>query len=141
MKQSTERILTTHVGSLPRPPALVDLLRAREESTLTDTAGFEKMVQESVEDIVRQQVENHIDVVSDGEMGRANYATYIKDRLSGFEGTGDPQPPNPDVNEFPEWQVFARMIAAPITVRRACIGPIEWKDFSAMAYQGLSYQQ
>src|ERR1041384_527836 len=86
MKLSTDRILTTHVGSLPRDKAVVDLLFKREQSDPYDPAEFDRIVASAVSEAVRKQVEIGIDVVSDGETAKIGYATYIKDRLTGFDG-------------------------------------------------------
>jgi 5-methyltetrahydropteroyltriglutamate--homocysteine methyltransferase len=88
MKQSTERILTTHTGSLPRPDDLLPLLYAQERGELQDQAAFEARVQTAVSEIVRKQFDAGVDIVSDGEVGKISYSTYVKDRLSGFEGEG-----------------------------------------------------
>ena len=84
MKRCTERILTTHTGSLPRPTDLLALIKAMETGT-GDMAAFEARVRSAVTEIVRAQIEAGIDVVNDGEMGKPSYATYVKDRLTGFE--------------------------------------------------------
>ena len=85
MKSSRERILTTHVGSLPRPPALLDLLLAREEGRAVDEADFETHAAKAVDDILRQQIESGIDIVSDGEQSKPSYATYVKHRIAGID--------------------------------------------------------
>ena len=92
MKRSTTRIPTTHTGSLPRPWDLVDLLRAKEAGALSDRATFDSRVREAVAEMVRRQVEAGVDVVSDGEQGKLSYSTYVKDRLSGFEGVPRSRP-------------------------------------------------
>ena len=84
MKRSTERILTTHTGSLPRPDDLLPLIKAMEAGNSGDVAGFDTRVRSAVAEIVRKQVEAGVDVVNDGEAGKPSYATYVKDRLSGF---------------------------------------------------------
>src|SRR6202521_2597178 len=89
MKRSTERFLTTHTGSLPRPEDLIRMMYAREEGVPVDPAALSKRVASAVEEVVRKQAEAGVDVVNDGEMSRPSYATYIKDRLSGFGGTGN----------------------------------------------------
>ncbi len=85
MKLSTERILTTHVGSLPRPKAMLDLIRAREAGEPVDEAAFEAQAAQSVVDIVAQQVAAGIDIVSDGEQSKPSYATYVKHRVAGID--------------------------------------------------------
>ncbi len=86
MKLSTDRILTTHVGSLPRPQPLVELLIKKDRGEPYDAAEFARQVRQAVADIVARQVAIGIDVVSDGESSKVGYATYIKDRLTGFGG-------------------------------------------------------
>src|SRR5687768_13908950 len=86
MKRSVDRILTTHTGSLPRPPDLVELIFDREEGREVDGAAFDERVRSAVAEVVEKQVGCGVDVVNDGEMGRVSYATYVKDRLTGFGG-------------------------------------------------------
>ncbi|HSS69625.1 MAG TPA: epoxyalkane--coenzyme M transferase, partial [Casimicrobiaceae bacterium] len=89
MKRSTERFLTTHTGSLPRPEDLIRAMYAKEEGVPVDPAALAERVASAVEEIVRKQAEAGVDVVNDGEMSKPSYATYIKDRLSGFGGSGN----------------------------------------------------
>ena len=89
MKRSTERFLTTHTGSLPRPEDLIRAMYAKEEGVPVDPSALADRVASAVEEVVRKQEEAGIDVVNDGEMSKPSYATYIKDRLSGFGGTGN----------------------------------------------------
>jgi 5-methyltetrahydropteroyltriglutamate--homocysteine methyltransferase len=89
MKRSTERFLTTHTGSLPRPDDLIKMMYAREEGVPVDADALARRVASAVEEVVRKQVEAGIDIVDDGEMSKPSYATYIKDRLSGFGGAGN----------------------------------------------------
>ena len=88
MKLSGDRLVTTHVGSLPRPEALREQLMAREGGETIDTDAFESEIAEAVDAVVRRQVGLGIDVVSDGEMSKISYATYVKDRYDGFGGEG-----------------------------------------------------
>jgi 5-methyltetrahydropteroyltriglutamate--homocysteine methyltransferase len=129
MIRSVDRILTTHTGSLPRPPDLTDLLWKKERDELTDIEGFNRRVTEAVREVVQHQVDSGISIVSDGEEGRAGYATYVKDRLTGFGG--DQRVPVrllPELDDFPEMKVNRPDILA----RPACNGPIEWRDFPAV---------
>ena len=87
MKTSTERILTTHVGSLPRPDSLIGLLRKKDRGETYDQLSFDQCVSAAVDDVVARQVAAKIDVVSDGEMSKISYATYLQDLLNGFNGT------------------------------------------------------
>jgi len=89
MKHSTERFLTTHTGSLPRPDDLVRMMYAREEGVPVDPEALAARVASAVEEVVRRQADAGVDLVNDGEMSKPSYATYIKDRLSGFGGSGN----------------------------------------------------
>ena len=89
MKHSTERFLTTHTGSLPRPDDLVRMMYAKEEGVPVERAALDERIASAVEEVVRKQAEAGVDVVNDGEMSKPSYATYIKDRLSGFGGAGN----------------------------------------------------
>ncbi len=89
MKRSTDRFLTTHTGSLPRPEDLIRMMYAKEEGVPVDPAALARRVGSAVAEVVRRQAEAGVDVVNDGEMSKPSYATYIKDRLSGFGGTGN----------------------------------------------------
>ena len=131
MKRSTDRILTTHTGSLPRPKDLLALLQEREEGRLRGEAALHDRTRSAVLDIVRKQAETGLSVINDGEQGRADYTIYVKDRLTGFGGESTPWP-NTDAEEFPEWAEMARQFAPPFQKRPACTGPIEWKDWPAV---------
>ena len=100
MKHSTDRILTTHVGSLPRSQAVTDVLFARERSEERDAPAAAAVIAGAVAEVARRQVAVGIDVVSDGEMSKISYATYIAERLSGFGGD-TPREPGQDLVEFP----------------------------------------
>jgi 5-methyltetrahydropteroyltriglutamate--homocysteine methyltransferase len=89
MRRSTDRFLTTHTGSLPRPDDLVRMMYAREEGVPVERAALEQRVGQAVDEVVRKQVGAGIDVVDDGEMSKPSYATYVKDRLAGFGGSGN----------------------------------------------------
>ena len=128
MKRSTDRILTTHTGSLPRPDDLVTMLYAKDKGELQDNAMFEKRVQEAVSDVVRKQIECGVDVVNDGEAGKIGYSTYVKDRLTGFDGQAGPLRAA-DMLEFPE---YARRTSRVAAKRPACTGPVTYKDKDAL---------
>ena len=98
MKTSTDRILTTHVGSLPRSQEVTDVLFGRE--TGQPKAQGDQVIADAVKDVVKRQVEAGVDLVSDGEMSKISYATYIADRLTGFGGD-TPREPGLDLIEFP----------------------------------------
>ena len=89
MKRSTDRFLTTHTGSLPRPADLIRTMHAKEEGVPVDAAALERRVAAAVAEVVQKQAASGVDVVNDGEMSKPSYATYIKDRLGGFGGTGN----------------------------------------------------
>src|SRR6266542_818049 len=89
MKRSTERFLTTHTGSLPRPDDLIRMMYAKEEGVPVDRAALAGRIRAAVEEVVGKQAEAGIDIVNDGEMSKPSYATYVKDRLAGFGGTGN----------------------------------------------------
>ncbi len=132
MKLSTDRILTTHVGSLPRPPDVVDLLYKKENGEPCDAAALDAAVTAGVNDAVRRQVQTGIDVVSDGETSKVGYSTYIKDRLSGFDGHY-PRPPHRDLAPHADFrEAMARMLGKQTFKRAACVGPIELVDRGAM---------
>jgi 5-methyltetrahydropteroyltriglutamate--homocysteine methyltransferase len=128
MKRSTERFLTTHTGSLPRPDDLIRMMFAREEGVPVDAAALAARVSLAVDEVVRRQVECGLDVVNDGEMSKPSYATYIKDRLHGFGGESHPLVYQ-DLAEFPE--MARRVFGDPGRSRRktpACTGPISLRD-------------
>jgi 5-methyltetrahydropteroyltriglutamate--homocysteine methyltransferase len=100
MRASTARILTTHVGSLPRSHAVTDVLFARERGETVDARADAAVIKAAVAEVVRRQVAVGIDVVSDGEMSKISYATYIAQRFSGFGGD-TPREPGQDLVEFP----------------------------------------
>lgn len=128
MKLSTDRILTTHVGSLPRGQAVLDFLLKKENGEPYDKSAFEATLVDAVDDVVRRQVEVGIDVVSDGETSKIGYATYIKDRLSGFEGHY-PRPPHLDLAPYPQFrEALARMVGQQSFKRAGCVGPIAVVD-------------
>jgi len=131
VKRSTDRILTTHTGSLPRPKDLLALLQDREEGRLSAEAALHDRARSAVLDIVKKQAEAGLSVINDGEQGRADYTIYVKDRLTGFSGGSSPWP-NADADEFPEWAEMARQFAPPFQKRPACTGPVAWKDWPAV---------
>jgi 5-methyltetrahydropteroyltriglutamate--homocysteine methyltransferase len=130
MKRSTERILTTHAGSLARPADLVEMIRAKEAEQPYDKEALAARVRTAVNEVVRRQIESGIDIVSDGEQGKPGFANYVKDRLSGFV-TRDNVPPriSSDVADFPDFQPSEGGTLN--THRMVCIGPIQWKDKAA----------
>jgi 5-methyltetrahydropteroyltriglutamate--homocysteine methyltransferase len=132
MMTSRERILTTHVGSLPRPQAVVDFLFAQDRGEHYDEARFDEVIRSAVADVVRRQAEVGIDVPSDGEMSKISYATYIRHRLTGFEGDS-PRPTPQDLDEFPEYRDRLVKAGHSATYRRpVCRAPIKVRDLSGL---------
>jgi 5-methyltetrahydropteroyltriglutamate--homocysteine methyltransferase len=129
MKRSTERILTTHTGSLPRPRDLTVMLEAMDAGTAPDPAAFEARVRRAIADVVRRQVDAGVDVVNDGEQGKVGYSTYVRHRLTGFDGERA-MPMRADWADFPE--AAARLGRSSAVARPSCNGPIDWKDRTAV---------
>jgi 5-methyltetrahydropteroyltriglutamate--homocysteine methyltransferase len=128
MRASSERILATHVGSLPRSQAVTDVLFARERGETGDRREAAAVISAAVMDVVRRQVESGVDVVSDGETNKISYATYIADRFSGFGGD-TPREPGQDLVEFPRFMAKLAASGATAKYRRPrCIGEIALKD-------------
>ena len=133
MKRSTSRILTTHTGSLPRSPELQELLRQREDQGEIDEAQFHASVHDAVGQIVARQQDTGIDVVNDGEQGRSQYATYVKERLTGFEGERLVRSHiRLDDADFPEFHAAQTHLSSRNMRQPACTGPIAWKDWPAV---------
>lgn len=118
MRLSTDRILTTHVGSLPRPEPLGQMLLDREAGKPVDAAEFEAVVRTAVGDVVRKQVGVGIDVVNDGEMSKIGYATYILDRASGFSGNSPRRVPA-DLELYPNYLKGAAVRRESPAIRRS----------------------
>ena len=133
MKLSTERFLTTHTGSLPRPADLTRTMFAKEEGVPVDVEALSAQIGGAIDIAVARQIDAGIDVVNDGEMSKPSYATYVKDRLSGFEGTGQPLVYQ-DLVDFPA--LATRVFGDPGRSRRqtpACTGPIAFDGPQAVA--------
>jgi 5-methyltetrahydropteroyltriglutamate--homocysteine methyltransferase len=129
MKRSTDRILTTHTGSLPRPWDLTTQLEELDAGTIPDPAVLQTRVRRAVADIVRHQVEAGVDIVNDGEQGKVGYSTYVRHRLTGFDGQSTVAS-RADWADFPE--AAARSERRTTISRPACNGAIEWKDRTAV---------
>ena len=128
MKRSTDRFLTTHTGSLPRPEDLIRTMFAKEEGVPVDAAALERRVADAVAEVVGKQAKAGIDVLDDGEMSKPSYATYIKDRLAGFGGEGNTFVYQ-DLTDFPK--LAQRVFGDPGRSRRktpACNAPIAVRD-------------
>jgi 5-methyltetrahydropteroyltriglutamate--homocysteine methyltransferase len=130
MKRSTDRILTTHTGSLPRPPDLADMLVAFDAGNLSGLDALAARTTAAVKEVVEEQRRAGLDVINDGEMGKVGYSTYVKHRLTGFGGQSG-QVARGEAKDFPEWNERGRG-TLPVMQRPACDGPIEWKDFAAV---------
>src|SRR6266446_4937557 len=128
MKTSQDRILTTHVGSLPRPPDLKSLLVRKDQSEAYDKEALDRLTRQAVVDIVRRQAATGIDIVNDGEMSKPGYSTYVADRLSGFAGH-EPAMPRLDTRDHPNFlAAYERMTGANVARRSVCVGPIEVRE-------------
>ena len=148
MKRSTERILTTHVGSLARSDSLIPLLRLREQSQPYDRKELARLVREAVTDVVRKQVEAGIDIVTDGEQGKASFFGYIIERFSGFERKPatpgkEPRPraAGREYLAFPDYYAWSERIAEPFGGRSGgrgqggvdtCTGPVSYRGHEAV---------
>jgi 5-methyltetrahydropteroyltriglutamate--homocysteine methyltransferase len=139
MKTSKDRILTTHTGSLPRPKRLIDLVLEREQGRGVDAAAFEADTAKAVEEVVAQQIAAGIDVVSDGEMSKPSYTTYIRHRVAGIEP--DPRAAEKgrdimigrDLLAHPDFAAGRRNFGD--TPFPGCVGPLRYKDRSALDYR------
>jgi 5-methyltetrahydropteroyltriglutamate--homocysteine methyltransferase len=129
MKRSTEKILTTHTGSLPRPIELAEALERRDRGEGADPDLGDR-VRRAVADVVRRQVDVGVDVVNDGEAGKIGYSTYVKERLDGFGGEGARDRPPPDAEDFPE---YFEGRGGPVATTPACIGPLAYRDTDAVS--------
>jgi 5-methyltetrahydropteroyltriglutamate--homocysteine methyltransferase len=124
MQLSTERILTTHVGSLPRAAPVVDMLLARETGAPFERRAFAAVMASAVDAVVARQLRAGIDIVSDGEMSKISYATYIKDRLAGFAGD-QPRQVARDLQPYAQFRARMAIFAGKQTFKRqCCVGPI-----------------
>ena len=133
MRASGDRILTTHVGSLPRPDALADLLLAKEHREDYDAAALDRLTGEAVRETVADQRAIGIDIVNDGEVGRTGYATYIQDRLSGFSGES-PSLHFDDLSGFPDYRHRMGQAAGTRRLHRPrCTGPVAVRDTAPLA--------
>ena len=139
MKTSIDRILTTHVGSLPRPDDLFDLMLERMDGKAVDEKAYAERVRRAVQDCVRQQADAGLDIVSDGEMAKPSFITYAASRLSGLEKREGFRP-SPFANtretrDFPEY--YQSAVAEQVSARRrralmVCAGPITYKGQAAL---------
>src|SRR6476659_635049 len=131
MRRSTDRFLTTHTGSLPRPDDLIRTMYAKEEGVPIDGPALAARVRAAVAETVQKQIDAGIDLVNDGEMSKPSYATYVKDRLTGFGGAGNTFVYQ-DLADFP--RLAQRVFGDPGRSRRktpACNAPIGVRDTNA----------
>lgn len=132
MKLSTERILTTHVGSLPRSQKVFELVFARERNEPYDPAEYGAAIREAVAEVTRKQQAAGVDVVSDGEQSKISYATYIKDRLTGFAGDSPRRTPR-DLEEYPDYsRRIAQSGGVPAYSRPKCVSEVTVKDLQPL---------
>ncbi len=131
MQRSSDHILTTHTGSLPRPVELLDLLRAGERGEPVDAALLARRATAAVMEIVRRQNEIGIDLLNDGEQSKPDYSTYIKNRLTGFDGEMEMHPVSRDARDFPDYFAAANRGSA-VAARPCCTGPLAWRDRDAV---------
>jgi 5-methyltetrahydropteroyltriglutamate--homocysteine methyltransferase len=138
-QQNTDRILTTHVGSLPRPKALLDLMKARAEGRAVDPGQYEKEVRTAVADCVRRQADTGIDILTDGEQSKPGFFTYVRERLEGFEERPDQRSDKfaAEVAAFPEYyeQYFKQaMLGGSVVpgVPLVCTGPVKYRGEDAL---------
>jgi len=132
MLHSTDRILTTHTGSLPRPSDLLPLITAAEAGDSDNVNRLQTRVRAAVAEIVRKQIDAGVDIVNDGEASKPSYSTYVKDRLTGFHGEADVMA-IADLADYPEFgERFARQGVLETLKRPACTAPITYKDLDAV---------
>lgn len=133
MLQSRDRILTTHVGSLPRPQRVVDQLFAQDQGQDYDPKAFDAVMTEATAEVVARQVEAGVAIPSDGETSKISYATYIRHRLTGFEIGEVPRATPKDLDDFPEFKErLVKMGASPRYHRPICCGPIAVRDLEPL---------
>jgi 5-methyltetrahydropteroyltriglutamate--homocysteine methyltransferase len=125
-------ILTTHVGSLPRSKELSDFLFAKDKGEKFSKSSFDEVLKNNVESVVKSQLDVGIDFVSDGEMSKISYATYIKDRIDGFSGESERRAPA-DLDDFPEYkEKIAKSGGTPTYTRPCCTNELKVKDETSL---------
>jgi 5-methyltetrahydropteroyltriglutamate--homocysteine methyltransferase len=129
VKRSTEHILTTHTGSLPRPPELLAALQRRDQGE-PDVEGLDERIRAAVGEVVRCQAEAGVSVVNDGEEGKIGYATYVKERVDGFGGEAGMAGLPADMAEFPDY--MRRVMGGIDFAMPACIGPVSYRGLDAV---------
>lgn len=139
MKKSSERILTTHTGSLPRPDRLMQLMFAREQGQPVETDELASAVSDAVSDAVKRQLTIGLDIISDGEMSKIGFANYIKDRLEGFSGQS-PHLSLHDVLDHPDMHIQRRNDGGGRNFIPACTGPIKLRDPQAVQHDIANFR-
>lgn len=129
MKRSTDHILTTHTGSLPRPSELLAALQRRDRGE-ADVEGLDEQIRVAVADVVRRQADAGVSVVNDGEEGKIGYATYVKERLDGFGGEAGMAGLPADMAEFPDYMM--RVMGGIDFAMPACVGPVSYRGLDAV---------
>src|ERR1700680_2700086 len=149
MKRSTDRILTTHVGSLPRPTHLFAMMKAKHDGQPVDPAAVAVEVRDAVADVVRKQSEIGVDIVSDGEMGKVGFIPYVNDRLAGFEpGAGTPRASSwansRETRAFPEYYDWASRqpgtAGSAGALRWVCTGPISYRSVDEFQKEASTFR-
>jgi 5-methyltetrahydropteroyltriglutamate--homocysteine methyltransferase len=140
MQRSTERILSTHVGSLARPHDLLEMMREKEHDRPYDPARFAELISEAVADVVRRQAAAGLDIVTDGEQGKVSFLTYVKERLAGFDQVEGERllPPSwqREIDDFPEYyhSYMSKYSSAVAPMRvMVCTGPVAYSGQAALA--------
>ena len=127
-----DKIKTTHVGSLPRSKKLSDILFKKDKNELFDQVELDKIIEEDVNKIVKKQIDIGIDIISDGEMSKISYATYVKDRLHGFSGESERRAPK-DLDDFPSYkEKIAKSGGTPTYTRPCCTADLKIKDTKSL---------
>ena len=127
-----DRIKTTHVGSLPRSKKLSEILFKKDKNELFDQGELDKIIEEDVNKIVKKQIDIGIDIISDGEMSKISYATYVKDRLHGFSGESERRAPK-DLDDFPSYkEKIAKSGGTPTYTRPCCTADLKIKDTKSL---------
>ena len=126
------KIKTTHVGSLPRSKELSELLFKKDKKELFDQSQLDKIIEDNVNKIVKKQIDIGIDIISDGEMSKISYATYVKDRIKGFSGESERKAPK-DLDDFPSYkEKIARSGGTPTYTRPCCTDELKIKDTKSL---------
>ena len=127
-----DKIKTTHVGSLPRSKKLSEILFKKDKNELFDQGELDQIIEEDVNKIVKKQIDIGIDIISDGEMSKISYATYVKDRLHGFSGESERRAPK-DLDDFPSYkEKIAKSGGTPTYTRPCCTADLKIKDTKSL---------